>query len=62
MEAFLAQMVGTEHVTDPCAHCAPGSGVFAECVTVDGLFGGSCANCHYGSEGACCSFRKFYIL
>ena len=61
MEAFLAQIVGTEHAADPCTHCASGSGVFAQCVTVEGLFSGSCANCHYGSEGARCSFRKFYV-
>ncbi|KIN06563.1 hypothetical protein OIDMADRAFT_176614 [Oidiodendron maius Zn] len=56
IEAFLAQMVGTEHATDPCTHFASSSGVFAQCVTVTGLFLGSCAKCHYGSEGARCSF------
>jgi hypothetical protein len=59
MEALLGQMVGTEHDTDPCTHCTSSSGVFTQCVTVAGLFTGSCANCHYGSEGARCSFRKF---
>lgn len=60
VEAAMAQNAGTEHVTDACLHCAGGSGVWTECVTVSGLLTGSCANCHYGSEGARCSFRKFY--
>ena len=62
IEAFLAQMVGTEYVADPCNHCASGSGVFTQCVTVNGLFAASCANCHYGSEGARCSFRKLHMM
>jgi hypothetical protein len=58
MEALMGQMVGSEHVADPCMHCTAGSGVWTECITVDGMFTGSCANCHYGSEGTRCSFRK----
>ena len=27
MEALLGQMVGTEHITDPCAHYAASSGI-----------------------------------
>ena len=46
-EAFLVQMVGTEHITDPYSHCTSGSGVFTRCVTVDGLFGGSYTNYYY---------------
>jgi hypothetical protein len=60
IEALMAQRTGTAHPNRPCLHCAGGAGVWTECVTVNGLFGGSCANCHYGSEGARCSFRKFY--
>ena len=54
MEALIGQMVGSEHVADPTA----GSGVWTECITVDGMFTGSCANCYYSSEGTRCSFRK----
>jgi hypothetical protein len=62
MEALLGQMVGTEHVTDPCAQCTAGSGVWVQCVTVLNIFTGVCANCHYGSEGTRCSFCKSYLL
>lgn len=37
--------------------CAEGIGPFTSCVTVEGMFGGSCTNCHFGSRGKKCSFR-----
>lgn len=61
IEAVMAQHAGTVHPHRPCGHCASGAGVWTECVTVTGLLLGSCANCHYGSEGARCSFRKFHL-
>lgn len=58
LEAEFGQATG--QVRAPrCAHCARGSGCWTECVVVAGFFGGSCANCHYGSEGARCSFRMY---
>jgi hypothetical protein len=60
MEALLGHMVGEEEATG-CKHCtrARPAGVWAACVTVNGYFGGSCANCHYNNEGIRCSLRKF---
>jgi len=57
VEAALAQARGTV-AAQPCASCVRGGGPFIECVVVAGQLGGSCANCHYGSEGARCSFRN----
>jgi hypothetical protein len=57
LEAKLGQFTGQVHASG-CTHCAGGSGVWTVCVVVAGFFGGSCANCHYGSEGARCSLRK----
>jgi hypothetical protein len=57
LEAELGQFTGQVHAAG-CTHCAGGSGVWTVCVVVAGFFGGSCANCHYGSEGARCSLRK----
>ena len=57
LEAWLGQVTGQVQVPG-CGHCMAGSGQWPECVTVAGHFGDSCANCHYGSEGARCSFRK----
>ena len=62
IEALLVQMVGTAYTIDPYTYCTSGSSVFAECITVNGLFGRLCTNCYYSSEGARCSFCKFYIL
>jgi hypothetical protein len=56
LEAELGQIVGQAR-NFQCAHCTRGSGVWTVCVVVPGFFHGSCANCHYGSEGARCSFR-----
>lgn len=56
MEAALAQARGRV-AGQPCASCVRGGGPFTECVVVAGQLSGSCANCHYGSEGARCSFR-----
>ena len=55
-EAALAQSRGTI-APQACASCVRGGGPFTECVLVAGQLRGSCANCHYGSEGARCSFR-----
>ncbi len=59
MEAYIGQIVG--NVNRPqCSHCTNGSGVWASCITVEGYFNGSCANCHYNNEGVRCSFSKFF--
>jgi hypothetical protein len=58
LEAELGQFVGQARATE-CTHCAKESGVWTVCVVVAGFFGGSCANCHYGSEGGRCSLRKY---
>lgn len=57
MEALLGQVVGQVNPT-ACTHCAGGAGVWTLCVSVNGFFAGSCANCHYGSEGVRCSLRQ----
>lgn len=57
LEAELAQFTGQVHASG-CTHCAGGSGVWSACVVAPGFFGGSCANCHYGSEGSRCSLRR----
>jgi hypothetical protein len=57
LEALYGQYVGQVNVPG-CTHCAGGFGMWTECVSVSGHFGGSCANCHYGSEGARCYLRK----
>jgi len=57
LEAWIGQVTG-QIQTPGCGHCVGGSGQWLHCVTVAGYFGGSCSNCHYGSEGARCSFRK----
>jgi Protein of unknown function (DUF3716) len=56
VEAILAQVRGTEE-PEPCMSCIRRGGPFAQCVTVNGWMRGSCANCHYGSEGPRCSLR-----
>jgi hypothetical protein len=55
-EAAMAQLRG-QVCADACEHCKKGSGPFESCVVLRGFFKGSCANCHYGSEGKRCSFR-----
>ncbi|KAG4427654.1 hypothetical protein IFR05_016863, partial [Cadophora sp. M221] len=57
LEAQLAQMTG-QVVTPGCEHCQNGAGPWVLCVAAAGCLGGSCANCHYGSEGARCSLRR----
>ena len=57
LEAALGQATG-QVAAQGCTHCAGGFGAWVVCVVVPGFFGGSCANCHYGSEGSRCSLRK----
>lgn len=57
VESALAQARGVV-AAQPCTSCARGGGPFSECVVLAGQLLGSCANCHYGSEGARCSFRS----
>ncbi|KAL2010019.1 hypothetical protein VTN00DRAFT_5826 [Thermoascus crustaceus] len=45
-ESFLAQAAGIRN-KPACRSCAKGAGPFAKCVSVEGFFKGSCANCHY---------------
>lgn len=58
MEALLGQYTGQVNAA-ACTHCAGGAGSWTECVSVPGFFGGSCASCHYGSEGSRCSLRTY---
>jgi len=58
VEAAFAQVVGQLPAGGQCRHCVGGHGPWRVCVVVGGCFGGSCANCHYNSEGQRCSFRK----
>jgi hypothetical protein len=61
MEAALAQMTGQVQSV-ACTHCGSGNGPWEGCVVADRSLNSSCANCHYGSEGARCSFRKSLYL
>ena len=61
LEAYMGQLCG-EVVEDECKHCVKEGGPWTECVVVDGLFGGSCCNCHYNNSGNRCSLRKFLAL
>jgi hypothetical protein len=60
LEAELGQLTGQVQVP-MCTHCVGGSGPWTECVVVAGFFLGSCANCHYGSEGHRCSLRMLLV-
>ncbi len=56
IESIIMQAVGRT-APEPCHRCSRGRGPFAgACVLVDGS--DHCANCHYGGEGARCSFRN----
>ena len=55
-DAILAFTRG-EVAVPACTSCEAGAGPFTECIIVQDMFKGSCSNCHYGSEGARCSFR-----
>jgi hypothetical protein len=60
MEAYLGQLTGQENAT-PCMHCGQKSaGIWTRCVSVEGFFLGSCANCHYNNEGVRCSLRMYF--
>lgn len=57
LEAALAQQRGTLR-TQECNSCFNKSGPFANgCVTVEGKFNFSCANCRFNGEGGRCSFK-----
>ncbi|UPX20774.1 uncharacterized protein EKO05_0010994 [Ascochyta rabiei] len=56
LESALAQVVGRVAPTE-CDSCQRAAGLYTTCVVVTGQLLDSCANCHYGSEGARCSFR-----
>lgn len=57
VEAVLGQSRGVMEVEE-YKGCAGGGGPFTTCVTVQGMFGGSCTNCQFGSKAAKCSLRK----
>jgi hypothetical protein len=44
--------------SSPCTSCRKGAGPFPTCVVAPDCLLGACASCHYGGEGARCSFRK----
>ncbi|RFU26306.1 hypothetical protein B7463_g10026, partial [Scytalidium lignicola] len=56
MEALLGFLVGRVN-GQPCTHCANGSGMWTEYVSVPGHFNRACTNCHYNSKGSRCSFH-----
>lgn len=58
VEAVLGQSRGELEEVE-CKACAAGGGPFTTCVTVEGMFGGSCTNCHHGSKASRCSLRQF---
>lgn len=58
LEAYLGQLTGTIN-TVPCSHCEKEAGPWVLCISVEGFFYGSCANCHYNNEGVRCSFSRF---
>ncbi|OAF62945.1 hypothetical protein VC83_00587 [Pseudogymnoascus destructans] len=60
LEAAIGFTVG-DLVQPPCTDCAAGYSQFAGCVRVEGLLHGSCTNCHFGGEGACCSLRASVV-
>ena len=57
VEAILGQSRGKIE-EEECEGCAEGMGLFTFCVTVEGMFKGSCTNCHFGSKASGCSFRQ----
>jgi hypothetical protein len=57
-EAYLCQVTGILR-SDACKNCSQGDGPWEGCVTMDGLFGSSCANCHFSSMDARCSFSTY---
>ncbi|KAH0613058.1 uncharacterized protein H6S33_009438 [Morchella sextelata] len=56
VEAILGYSRG-ELAEAVCDCCTDSKGPFIECVTVQGMFAGSCTNCHYNSQGKYCNFR-----
>lgn len=58
IEAIFGQIVGQVSPW-PCTHCAGNHGPWTLCITVPGYFTGSCANCHFGSQGRRCSLRTY---
>ncbi len=57
LEAELGQITG-QVCASRCTHYAGRSGVWTACIVIARFFSRSCANCHYSSEGARCSFCK----
>jgi hypothetical protein len=53
-EAFLAMSRGRV-MTTKCMKCVSGEGIWEQCVVVDGLFDGACANCHAMSNDRDCT-------
>lgn len=53
VEAAHMTRVGT--VTNECARCKLGKGVFAECAAIPGLLNGACGNCRWNKEQCNCS-------
>ena len=60
-EAYLMQAVGDSR-DDACRNCKKDDGPWEGCVTLDGFFGDSCANCHFNSMDQRCSFRTYLTL
>jgi len=62
LEAALAQQRGTLRIQE-CNSCFNKSGPFANgCVTVEGKFNFSCANCRFNGEGGRCSFKREFAF
>ncbi|KXX74932.1 hypothetical protein MMYC01_207828 [Madurella mycetomatis] len=57
-EAALMQVTGWDPDISECVSCQGNTGPFLNCIVSDICGNGSCANCHYNSEGKRCSFRQ----
>ena len=60
LEAELGQFT-SQVMAARCTYYISGLGVWTVCVVVAGFFSSSCANCYYGSKGACCSLCKYSL-
>jgi hypothetical protein len=57
-EAYLCQVTGVLR-SDACKNCSQSDRPWKGCVTIDGLFDSSCANCYFSSIDARYSFSTY---
>lgn len=53
----MVYMKGNEQ-EQMCTRCDQGMGPYVKCVVAEGVFGGACAGCHYGSKRRHCNLFK----